>query len=50
MKKLVLLLTAAGALAIGVLPAAAADPSVCVTTNVNVNGTDLPTNGTTCLP
>ncbi len=48
-KKLLVLATLAGALAIGAFPASA-DPSVCVTTDVNVNGTALPTNGTTCVP
>lgn len=48
-RKLVVLLTLGAALAIGVAPAMA-DPSVCVTTDVNVNGTALPTNGTTCVP
>lgn len=35
--------------AIGVA-SAAPSASVCITSNVNVNGTALPTNGTTCLP
>ncbi|MCU1588136.1 MAG: hypothetical protein JWN31_1629 [Frankiales bacterium] len=48
-KKLIVLATLAGALAIGALPAAAA-PVLCVTTDVSVAGTALPTNGTTCLP
>jgi hypothetical protein len=49
-KKLLVLLTVAGALAVGVLPAAAADPTLCITTDINVAGTALPTNGTTCRP
>ena len=49
LKKLLVLATLAGALAIAAVPASAA-PSVCVTTDINVAGTALPTNGTTCLP
>ncbi len=30
--------------------AASADPSVCLTSDVNIAGTALPTNGTQCLP
>ena len=49
LKKLLVLGTLAGALTIGAFPAAA-DPAICVTTDINVAGTALPTNGTTCLP
>jgi hypothetical protein len=49
LKKLLVLATLALALGATALPAAA-DASVCLTSDVNVNGTALPTNGTTCLP
>jgi hypothetical protein len=48
-KKLFVLLSLSGALAAFAVPASA-DPSVCVTTDITVAGTALPTNGTTCLP
>ncbi|MCW2615178.1 MAG: hypothetical protein JWN08_2172 [Frankiales bacterium] len=48
-KRLVLaaaVLTALGS-AVG---SASAEPSLCLTTDVSINGTALPTNGTQCLP
>jgi hypothetical protein len=46
-----LVLAAAVATALGsAMGAASADPSVCLTSDITVNGTALPTNGTTCLP
>lgn len=30
--------------------AASAEPSICLTTDVSINGMALPTNGTQCLP
>ena len=36
-------------LAVGALAAPASAGSVCLTTNVTVNGTEAPTNGTNCV-
>jgi hypothetical protein len=49
LRRIVVLLTLGAAVALGAAPALA-DPSVCVTTDVTIAGTALPTNGTTCLP
>ncbi len=48
-KRIVIAAAAVAALGAAVGPASA-DPSVCLTTDVTVNGTALPTNGTNCLP
>lgn len=46
-----LVLAAAVAAALGsVAGVASAEPSVCLTSDVTINGTALPTNGTQCLP
>ena len=46
-----LVLAAAVATALGsAMGAASAEPSICVTSDVTINGTALPTNGTNCLP
>ena len=46
-----LVLAAAVATALGsAMGAASAEPSACLTTTVTVNGTDLPTTGTNCVP
>jgi hypothetical protein len=52
MLKKVLVLAALATVVSGgaALPALAAGPSGCLTTNVVVNGTALPTNGTNCTP
>lgn len=49
-KRLVLVAAVATTLGSAIGVASAADPSICITSDVNVNGTALPTNGTTCLP
>lgn len=49
MKRLVLAVAVLGTAGfLSLAPANAA--SVCVTSDINVNGTAAPTNGTTCLP
>jgi hypothetical protein len=51
LKKVLVLTVLAGAIAGGsAAPALAAGPSACVTSNIVVNGTAAPTNGTTCAP
>lgn len=46
-----LVLAAAVATALGsAVGTASAEPSFCLTTDVNIAGTALPTNGTQCLP
>ena len=49
MKRIVLAAAAVVAMGAFIAPASA-DPSVCITTDVNIAGTALPTNGTNCLP
>ena len=48
-KRIVIAAAAVAALGAAVGPASA-DPSICITTDVNIAGTALPTNGTQCLP
>lgn len=48
-KRLVAVASLALAVA-GVAAAPAANAGVCLTTDITVNGTAAPTNGTTCLP
>ena len=45
-----ILVVLALAVSFGFASTASADPSVCLTTDININGTAAPTNGTTCLP
>ena len=48
LKKVLVVASLAGALA-GIATPAMAAGQVCLTTNVNVNGTPAPTNGTNCV-
>ena len=44
-----ILLAAVAAVALGAFAVPASAGQVCLTTDVNVNGTALPTNGTNCV-
>ena len=44
-----ILLAAVAALALGAFAVPASAGQVCLTTDVNVNGTAAPTNGTNCV-
>jgi hypothetical protein len=44
-----ILLAAVAVVALGAFAAPASAGSVCLTTDINVNGTAAPTNGTNCV-
>ena len=50
MRFIALTVAALGTVASLALAAPAGAASICVTSDINVNGTAAPTNGTTCLP